>query len=145
MNFWAGRYLVLQTLIVSCKNPNPLGGWLFKVKLVVYNLRDFPEGASGKESDCKCRRHKRHGFDPGVRKIAWSRKWQPTPVFLPGEFQEQRSLVGYSPWSHKESDPTEQLTLSLFTMTYLLNKYLSVLAMHLATMLRTRQTRYLPT
>ena len=53
--------------------------------------------------------------------------------------------MGYSPWSHKESDPTEQLTLSLFTMTYLLNKYLSVLAMHLATMLRTRQTRYLPT
>ena len=32
------------------------------------------------------------------------RTWQPTPVFLPGEFQGQRSLAGYSPWSHKESD-----------------------------------------
>ena len=40
------------------------------------------------------------------------RKWQPTPVFLPGEFHGQRSLVGYSPWGHKELDVTEQLTLS---------------------------------
>ena len=34
-------------------------------------------------------------------------KWQPTPVFLPGESHGQRSLVGYSPWGHKESDTTE--------------------------------------
>ena len=34
-------------------------------------------------------------------------KWQPTPVFLPGKFQGQRSLVGHSPWGHKESDTTE--------------------------------------
>ena len=36
--------------------------------------------------------------------------WQPTPVFLPGEFHRHRSLVGYSPWGPKESDTTEQLT-----------------------------------
>ena len=36
-----------------------------------------------------------------VRKIPWSRKWQPTQVFLPGKFHEQRSLVGYSPCEHK--------------------------------------------
>ena len=35
------------------------------------------------------------------------RKWQPTSVFLPGKFHGQRSLVGYNPWGHKESDPTE--------------------------------------
>ena len=40
----------------------------------------------------------------------WRRKWQPTPVFLPGEFHEQRRLVGYSPRGHKESDTTESLT-----------------------------------
>ena len=40
----------------------------------------------------------------------WRRKWLPTPVFLPGEFRGQRSLVGYSPWGHKESDKTERLT-----------------------------------
>ena len=37
------------------------------------------------------------------------RKWQPTPVFFPGEFHGQRSLVGYSPWGRKESDTTERL------------------------------------
>ena len=45
-------------------------------------------------------------LDPCVGKIPWSRKWQLTPVFLPGKFHAQRSLVGYSPWSHKESDMT---------------------------------------
>ena len=40
------------------------------------------------------------------------RKWQPTPVFLPGEFYGQRSLVGSSPWGCKESDTTERLALT---------------------------------
>ena len=39
----------------------------------------------------------------------WRRKWQPTPVFLPGDSQGQGSLVGYSPWGRKESDTTERL------------------------------------
>ena len=42
-------------------------------------------------------------------KISWRRKWQPTPVFLPGKFCGWRSLLGYSPWGHKELDMTEQL------------------------------------
>ena len=42
--------------------------------------------------------------DPWVRKIFWRRAWQPTPVFLPGKSHGQRSLTGYSPWGHKESD-----------------------------------------
>ena len=50
------------------------------------------------------------GFDPWVRKIPWRRARQPTLIFLPGESQGQRSLAGYSPWSHKESDTTEQLS-----------------------------------
>ena len=49
----------------------------------------------------------RCGFDPRVGKIPWRRAWQPTPVFLSGEFHGQRSLVGYSPEDHKESDTTE--------------------------------------
>ena len=57
--------------------------------------------ASGKEPTCHFRRHKRHRFDPWVRKIPWRRKQQPTPVFLPGEFHGQRSLVGCSPWGCK--------------------------------------------
>ena len=42
-----------------------------------------------------------------VRKIPWKRKWQPTPVFLPGTSHGQKSLAGYSPWGHKELDATE--------------------------------------
>ena len=63
-----------------------------------------PSGASGKESACQYRRQKRHSFDPWVRKIPWSREWQPSPIFLPGEFYGQRSLAGCSPWGHKELD-----------------------------------------
>ena len=48
-------------------------------------------------------------FDPWVGKISWRREWQPTPEFFPGEFHGQRSLVGYSPGGHKESDTTERL------------------------------------
>ena len=55
-------------------------------------------------------RCKRPWFDPWVRKIPWRREWQATPVFLPGEFCGQRSLVGYSPWGLKESGTTEQPT-----------------------------------
>ena len=67
----------------------------------------FAGGTSGKESTCQCRRHKRRGFDPWVGKIPWRRAWQTTPVFLLGESHGQRSLAGYSPWGHKESDMTE--------------------------------------
>ena len=42
--------------------------------------------------------------------------YQPTPVFLPGEFNGQRSPAGYSPWGHKESDMTEQLSLTHYLM-----------------------------
>jgi len=52
--------------------------------------------------------------------IPWRRKWQPTPVFLPGEFNGQRSLAGYSPWGRKDWDTTEPLTLSLFFIGILL-------------------------
>ena len=45
-------------------------------------------------------------------KILWRRKWQSTPVFLPGESHGRRSLVGYSPWGRKESDTTERLHLT---------------------------------
>ena len=57
-----------------------------------------------------CLQCRRPGFDPWVRKIPWRRKWQPTPVFLPGESHGQRSLAGYSPWGRKESDTTEPLS-----------------------------------
>ena len=62
------------------------------------NKSGFPRWLSGKESACQCRRP---GFAPWVGKIPWRRKWEPTPVFLPGKSHGQRSLVGDSPWGHK--------------------------------------------
>ena len=46
-------------------------------------------------------------FNPWVRKIPWRMEWQPTLEFLPGEFHAQKSLAGYRPWGHKESDTTK--------------------------------------
>ena len=88
---------------------------------------------SGKESTCRCRRHR---FDPRVGKILWRRARQPTPVFLPGESHGQRSLVGCSPWGHKESDTTEpvnsniralcRICMQLFCETYIFTYFSSV-------------------
>ena len=64
----------------------------------------FPGGSDGKESTCNAGDL---GSIPWVGKIPQRRAWQPTPIFLPGEFHGQRSLVGCSPWGHKESDVTE--------------------------------------
>ena len=58
----------------------------------------LPWWLSSKESTYQCRRH---GFNPWVGKIPERRKWQLTPVFLPGKSHGQRSLVGQSPWGHK--------------------------------------------
>ena len=69
----------------------------------------FSGDARGKESACQFRRCKRHGFDPWVGKIPWRKKWQPTPIFLPGESHGQRSLAGYSSRGCEELDMTEEL------------------------------------
>ena len=49
------------------------------------------------------------GSIPASGRFSWRRKWQPTPVFLPGESHRQKNLVGYSPRSHKELDMTKRL------------------------------------
>ena len=54
-------------------------------------------------------------FNLWVGNIPWSRKWQLAPVFLPGKSLGWRSLANYSPWGHKESDVTEQLTHTHFS------------------------------
>ena len=63
----------------------------------------FPWWLSGEQFSWQWRKLQ---FDPWVRKIPWRKKWKPTPVFLLGKFRGQRSLMGYSPWGHKESDMT---------------------------------------
>ena len=84
--------------------------WGKETKHFYVALMTIPGGSDSKASAYKCGRP---GFDPWVGKIPWRRKWQPTPVLLPGESHGQRSLVGYSPWSRKELDTTERLHFTL--------------------------------
>ena len=92
---------VLATIIRQEKEIKgiQIGRWKDRGKILITCRRhdtlhkENPKGgASGKEFSYQCRRHKRCGFDPWVGKIPWSRKWQPTPVFLPGKSYGERSL-----------------------------------------------------
>ena len=79
-------------------------GWGFNI--CMFKCLGLPWGSDSKESAC-------NAGDPGsipesVR-FVWRSKWLPTPAFLPGKSHGQRSLVGYSPCGHKESDTTERL------------------------------------
>ena len=70
---------------------------------------------SGKKSTCQRRRC---GWDPWVEKIPWRKKWQSTPVFLPGKSHGQRSLVGYSPWDQKDLDTIERAHTRMLAHTH---------------------------
>ena len=73
-----------------------------KKQIIIIKDLDFSLcGASDKESTLQCRRPR---FHPWVGENPWRREWQPIAVFFPGESHGQRSLAGYSPWGHKESD-----------------------------------------
>ena len=91
-----------------------LNKWTISLEVVTLKLIEITSGtysqfllplsenssgrSNGKESACNVGDL---GFIPGHRKIPWRRKWQPIPVFLPGESHGQRKLVGYSPWGHR--------------------------------------------
>ena len=85
-------------------NSPPIGGGIFE------HSCGLPRWLSGKEFTYQCWRHRSCGFSLWVGKISWRRKWKPTPVFLPGKCHGQRSLAGYSPWGHKDSDTSEGLS-----------------------------------
>ena len=116
-NWWVMFLIIFLCLCMVCWGIILLGINLSVAvkKIISRELRAFPRWCSGKESTCQCKRHKRHGFNPWVRKIPWRREWQPTLVFLLGESHGQRSLVGYtvhevskgqirlSDWAHTHS------------------------------------------
>ena len=102
-----------------------LSVFICKLRITILSIQgcsDLPRQLSGKESTWQCRRSRRCRFNPWVRKIPWRRKWQPTPVFLPGETRGQRSLDGYSPWGRKASDTTECMH-TINTHTYIHTSY----------------------
>ena len=104
-------------------------GWVwtlsynYRARIQAPPLTSFPGDAVGKESACQCRRYKRCGFDPWVRKIPWHKKWQPTPVFLPGKFHGQKSPAGYSSQGGKQSDMTEHTYCNFKKSTTFQYKY----------------------
>ena len=67
----------------------------------------IPRWLTGKETTCQCRKHRRCVFSLWLGKIPWRRKWQSTPVSMPGESHGQRSLEGYGPQGLKEPDRAE--------------------------------------
>ena len=83
-----------------------------------YTTRDgLPLWLSGKESACQCRRHR---FDSWVRKIPWRRKWQPTPIFLPGKPMDRgawwatvHGVAKSHDWATKQKPTMEKPSLCL--------------------------------
>ena len=90
--------------------------WVGKNLLISVSFSmDFPGGSDSKAPI----------YNPWVGKIPWRRKWQSTPVLWPGKSHGQRSLVGYSPRGHKESEMTERLHFHFQVSICVLEKYWS--------------------
>ena len=88
-------FIFFVTMVISLAQTLNSSHLVSHHKRVLICLLSLPRWLSGKEPNCQCRRCR---FDPWVRKIPWRRKWQHTPVFLPGKSHGQRSLVSCSPW-----------------------------------------------
>jgi len=101
---WDGPFVPVRTLLSpwKCHFTKPIPFLISSV---------FKLGASPVTQQLRiclqCRSHKRRRFDPWVEKMPWMRAWQPTTVFLPGEYHGPRSLVGCSTQNCKEYDMTE--------------------------------------
>ena len=118
---WSEELGRLQSMGLQRVGPDWAISLHFNILLYIYmtHIYMLPRWCSGRESTCQCRRCRRRGLNPWVRKIPWSRKWQPTLVFLSGKFHGQRSLVGYSLWSCKEPDTTEHTCAHTHTHTHI--------------------------
>ena len=106
--FWASLIVQLVKNLLQCRRPW-LDSWVEKIhwrrdRLPTPVFLGFPCGLAGKESACN---GEDLGLIPGLGRFPWRRQRLPTLFFWPGEFHGL-----YSPWGHKESDTTEQLSLS---------------------------------
>ena len=94
----------------ECQLPGSCARWFLRTNFTgtLTSGVGFPGGSGGKESACSAGDL---GSIPGFGRSPGEGNSHPTQVFWPGEFHGQRSLAGYSPWGHKESDTTEWLSL----------------------------------
>ena len=91
---WARKELLMTEWLMLSLSKGVM--WVrYRTSQVVTVVKNLPDNAGGTRD---------MGSILGSERFPWSRKWQPTPVFLPGKSHEQRILVGYSPWGHKGSD-----------------------------------------
>ena len=106
LGFSGTKQIHFTFLMKRCflRKPSCCGSFFLAVRF------GLPRWHNDKESSWQCWRCRRRGFDPWVGKIPWRRKWQLTPVFLPGKSHGERSLVGCSSWGCKKSDKTERLS-----------------------------------
>ena len=89
-----------MNIILNLKQTEVLTKWVIRrPSLVVQMEKNLPANTGDARDTGR--------LDPWVRKMSWRRKWQPAPVFLPGESHRQRSLADHSPKGHAESDRTE--------------------------------------
>ena len=96
---WVNDACVFSNLKIMLDKRDSMSFYLWAcIMCTVTRIKELSWWLSGKESACQCRRY---GFDPWVGKTPWRKKWQPTPIFLPGKLHGQRALVGYSPWGHE--------------------------------------------
>ena len=123
-------HLIREALVATSATPPDSSTAILLPRLIFFLCKSYciththththtPWWLSGKESACQCRRRR---FDLWIRKIPWRRKWQPTPVFLPGKSHEQKSLAGYSPWNLKRVGHnlvTEQQQLNTYVWLFI--------------------------
>ena len=93
----------------------------------MHKLGAFPGGTSGKEPACQRRRPKRCEFDSWVEKISWRKKWQPTPVFLSGEFQGSKSLAATVHRITKRQTGLKRLSTQVLCVIYITDVYNAML------------------
>ena len=86
------------SLVVPAQNDGSLSFFFSSISFPQLPTWGFPRWLNDREFACQCRSLR---FNPWVGKIPWSRKWQPTPVFLPRKSHGQRRVAGCSPWSHR--------------------------------------------
>ena len=119
---------LFQEVAPDWSSPSPFLDTVFKLLMPAHEAQSYqipvppwgiPSWLSGKELACQCRRYKRCGFNPWVGKIP-RRKWQPTPVFLPGKSQEQRSLAATVHGVAKSWTQLSHQTMSPWLLPHLL-------------------------
>ena len=111
---------------------NTISEYIIVLYYTIVQYKGFSPTSVGKESSCnagirlQCRRP---GFNSWVQKIPWRRKWQPTPVFLPGKSHGQERLGDYSPWGRKRQTrfSDETTTILYYTILYYTILYYTIL------------------